>query len=326
VVIARGDNFPDALAASYLAGQDGSPILLTTPTSVPAETVEALAYGGATKVVLIGGTSAISNAVQTYLDNLHTYDFGSSAVTDTPNDETLTVTRLGGADRYATAAIVAEAPGLDQAGTAGIADGNTCDTDVTQAIVASGENFPDALAAGGFAYGGVGPDGCGSGPIPLLLTPKASLSPATAIALRDLGIEHVILMGGTGAVSDSVKTSLDSLNGLTVTRIAGATRQDTAVQLANLILGPDVIGAWNSGTFLVARPDTFPDALAAAPLSGSAFAPLYLADSTTSLGDDNVTAIVDYPQEYGIGLLIGGTGALSGTVLNETAVAIASQP
>jgi putative cell wall-binding protein len=326
VVIARGDNFPDALAASYLAGQNDVPILLTTPTSVPSETVEALAFGGVTDVVLVGGTAAISNAVQTYLTNFHTYAPGSSALTDDPTEETLTVTRIGGADRYATAAMVAEDPGLDQAGTIGIADGDTCDNDLTQAIVASGENFPDALAAGGLAYGGVGDDGCGGGSIPLLLTPKASLSPATALAIRDLGIQHVILMGGTGAVSDGVESALDSLAGVTVTRIAGDTRQDTAVQLATLILGPDTIGAWNSGTFLVARPDTFPDALAASALSGSAFAPLYLANSPTELGADNVTAIVDYPQDYGTGILIGGTSALSGAVFTQTAAAIASQP
>jgi hypothetical protein len=133
-------------------------------------------------------------------------------------------------------------------------------------------------------------------------------------------------MGGTGAVSQSVENSLNSLNGVTVTRVAGATRQDTAVKLASLILGPDSIGAWNSGIFLVARPDTFPDALAASALSGSEFAPLYLANSPTELGDGNVTGIVDYPQDYGHGILIGGTSALSGAVFNQTAVAIASQP
>ena len=325
VVIASGDNFPDALAASYLAGQDESPILLTTPSSVPTATLQALAYGGATKVVLVGGVNSISNAVQTTLDNTHTYDFPATA-TSQPNDATLDVSRIGGADRYATAALVAENPGLDKAGTIGIADGTTCSNDVKQAIVASGETFPDALSAGGLAYGGVSDDGCGGGPIPLLLTPSGSVSPAAAIAIRDLGVKHVILMGGTATVSQAVENGLDSINGVTVTRVAGATRQETAVKLASLILGPDAIGAWNSGVFLVARPDTFPDALAASALSGGLFAPLYLANSSTELGAANSTAIVDYPQDYGRGVLIGGTTSLSDGVGTQVATAIASQP
>jgi putative cell wall-binding protein len=321
VVIARGDNFPDALAASYLAGQNDAPILLTTPSSLPAETALVLKEHAVTDVILVGGPSAINTSVENAIKAAHTWDLGA----DTANDETFAVRRIGGADRYATAALVAEDPGADAAGTIGIADGDTCDNDVKQAIVASGENFPDALAAGGLAYGGVGPDGCGEGPIPLLLTPKDSLSPAAAIAIRDLGIEHVILVGGPAAVSDSVKSALDGLQGVSVNRFGGANRQETAVMLASFILGPDIVGAWNSGTFLVARPDTFPDALAASSLSGSGLAPLYLAASTTDLGAVAQNGILDYPQPFGHGILIGGTSALSAGVETQVAKTIASQ-
>src|ERR1700694_4175218 len=42
-ILASGSNFPDALAANYLAGQDGAPILLVGPSApVPAETLTAI--------------------------------------------------------------------------------------------------------------------------------------------------------------------------------------------------------------------------------------------------------------------------------------------
>ena len=109
--------------------------------------------------------------------------------------------------------------------------------------------------------------------------------------------------------------------------MAGPTRQDTAIALANAILGPDSIGKWNSGKFLVSRPDTFPDALVAASLSsGGNLAPMYLAASSTDFGQVNTQAITDYPHDYGIGALLGGTSSLSDAVLSAAATAIAVQP
>jgi len=72
VVLATGENFPDALAGNYLAGQLGSPILLTTPhtsdnrygaTVVP--TLAALLPGATKNVTILGGTNAVGADVQT---------------------------------------------------------------------------------------------------------------------------------------------------------------------------------------------------------------------------------------------------------------------
>jgi putative cell wall-binding protein len=324
VVIARGDNFPDALAAAYLAGQNGVPILLTRPNAVPPETFAALKATGATKVVLIGGTLAINKSVEDTLAATHTFQFG----TGDQQDGFLEVTRVGGADRYQTARLVAEAPGLGEGGTLGIRTTDGC-TAQKFAIVASGENFPDALAAGGLAYHGAHSTddaGCGSGPIPLLLTQKDGLTPATVQALSDLGIQHVLVIGGTGAIGQPTFNAIDSLPGINATRVAGDTRQLTAIQLAETVLGPATIGNWDSGKAIGVRPDTFPDALTASSLSGQVLAPIYLTESGTTLGDDVAQAIIDYPVPTYIAALIGGTDALSNDVLTDLATAIASQP
>ena len=339
VVVARGDNFPDALSASYLAGKNDVPILLTAPTSIPNETIAALKEMGADSIILIGGTVAISTGVEDAFKQLPVYDCATKQVKGT---QKITVARATGADRYGTARTVALLGGVNGAGTtdAGL-DGTACAGNLKRtAIVASGENFPDALSAGPLAYSGLLNAGgvCGSGPLPLLLTQTGGVPAATVNTILELGIEQVILMGGTAAVPTAVETAIDNLNGgaVNVVRIAGADRQGTAVELSKRVLGVAALGSYaiptnipaGAGTgFLVSRPDTFPDALAAAPLAGSTAAPLFLAASTTSLGATTLAGIVDYPAAplFVRGVLLGGTAALSSQVQTDVGNAIASQ-
>lgn len=112
VFIASGSTFPDALAGAARAGAVGSPVLLVSPTTVPAATLAALEDLNPTNIVILGGKGAVSEKVSEALA-----DHGA-------------VKRLSGPDRYGTAASVA---GLFPAGT-----------DV--AYVATGQSFPDALA------------------------------------------------------------------------------------------------------------------------------------------------------------------------------------
>ncbi len=59
VVVATGQNFPDALAASPLAGAYGSPVLLTRTASLPSEVALEIIRLGSTKAVIVGGTGAV---------------------------------------------------------------------------------------------------------------------------------------------------------------------------------------------------------------------------------------------------------------------------
>ena len=234
-LIARADNFPDALSGSYLAGQLDAPLLLSNTGSLPAATAEALADLGVENVILLGGTAAISPAVEDALDD--TYD----------------VERIGGPDRYATAALIARRPG----NVVGQLDGRPT------AFVASGANFPDALVAGGPAY---------DQQFPLLLTPPGDVAAPTAEALEALGITQVIVPGGSAAVSEQVTDDLQG-DGLEVIRVAGAERTQTAALLADFAL--ERLG-WTAMHANVARGDAFPDALAMGPHAGIERAPLLL--------------------------------------------------
>ncbi|MGH9180930.1 MAG: cell wall-binding repeat-containing protein, partial [Acidimicrobiales bacterium] len=203
-IIARSDAFPDALAASYLAGVNNTGILLVDPSSgtIPPPTVNALRNRGVDRVIIIGGTVAVPAVLATALDALP--NVNCLGVTEaTPND-TIAVTRIEGDTRYQTAQRVAEQPGLGVAGTADY-DGTAADPDGPAcaprktAVLATGENFPDAVVAGPVAYEGVPAftNPCGNnGGFPLILTTGNALHPDAAAALTNLGIQQVLIMGG----------------------------------------------------------------------------------------------------------------------------------
>ncbi len=114
-VLARADDFADALAGAPLATSVDGPLLLTSTDTLPAATAEELrrVLAHDAPVHLLGGPVAISQAVEDEL-------------TAAGHD----VVRHAGSDRYATAGRVAEQlPASDTV------------------VVASGTRFPDALAA-----------------------------------------------------------------------------------------------------------------------------------------------------------------------------------
>lgn len=162
-VVASGDDFPDALAAAYLAGRTVAPVYLTPAHGMPGPVMDVIVGMGAWHVDLIGGPGAVGQEVE---DALIARGFD--------------VRRVGGNDRFETAANVARAGGAPKSATA---------------LLASGRNFPDALAAGPIAYGAG---------LPQLLTEVDHVPAATWSAITDLGIRNVIVIGGVEAVSDGV--------------------------------------------------------------------------------------------------------------------------
>ena len=185
--LARGDGFADALAANFIAGHGPAPVLLTSSDSVPQPTMDALRSLGVTTIHLLGGTSSISSAEETSL-----------------RSSGFTVDRLAGTDRYATAAAIAGFQG--QAGVG-------LDVLLRTAVLSSGESFADALAVGGLVS---------AAHYPQLLASRDSLPAATSKAIKDLGIQHVIITGGTASLSGAVESAVQAL-GATTERLAGRT-------------------------------------------------------------------------------------------------------
>lgn len=245
VVVTTGANFPDGLSAASL----GHVVLTTSPTGLPTEITSTLGdlistdpcpsvasvglcYGGHKigTIFIIGGISAVSESVAAELAG-----FGS-------------VQRIAGQNRYSTALAVAEEVTLGTPRTA---------------IIATGLNFPDALAAGPLSI-------CAKAPI--LLNAGSTARADIAKFLSDKSIEKVYIVGGPAVIPQSVIASLPA-GVTTVKRLSGNGRAGTAVAIANEIASPIGCGRTPIGVTLV-NCNGFADALSAGPLASKALSPI----------------------------------------------------
>lgn len=285
-VLATGRAYPDALAASYAAGVVGGPVLLVGADDVPEATTQALTALAVESIVLIGGTAAISTEVE------------SALLADGYE-----VDRRHGRDRYETAAAVAGAYG--DGGPVGTVDGDRT------ALLASGEDFPDAVSAGPLAA---------AAHLPLLATPPDRPHHAVTSVLARLDIERIIIIGGPAAVSPDVGEFYTE-RGYEVERIAGRNRSETAVVVARNAL--ERFTGFSAEDILLVRGDDYPDALAASVYGAAIGAPILLTATPGVLS----AATGDYlsglcPQVRSIQAL-GGTGAVSVDTLDEAVHAAA---
>ena len=115
VYVASGEDFADAVTSGPIASLDGAPILLTRRNTLPAITRAGLAAIDPAEIVIIGGPAAVSTAVETELRTLA--------------DK---VTRIGGDNRYSTAARLT----VDR-----------LDTGIDTVFLAVGEQFHHAVVA-----------------------------------------------------------------------------------------------------------------------------------------------------------------------------------
>lgn len=177
-VLATSGDFPDALAGGPLAYKEDAPILLTRPDKIPYETKEEIKRLGAKKAFVLGSQNAISTAVEKELETMG-----------------VSVERIGGKNRFDTAALIAQR------------------LDSTEAVVAYGFNFPDVLSISAYAskHG-----------IPILLTRPDKLPAETETALSSITKTHVV--GSSAAVGEEVFNSLPN-----PLRYGGATRYDTGL-------------------------------------------------------------------------------------------------
>ena len=194
--------FADALASGALQGSTvtgGRPLLLTDTNQLSPSVLTELERLDVGTVHILGGVAAISQSVE---DALTGAGYIVNRFEGPTRLETATAI-AGGAYPDATTAIIARAfPGASG--------------DDTQA-------FADSTAAGAWAA---------SQGWPLLLTQTEVLSTSTREYLDSSNITTVNLVGGTAAISTDVETTLSGM-GITVNRVAGDSRFDTALAIAS---------------------------------------------------------------------------------------------
>lgn len=171
-VVASSREFADALTVGPLAGAHGLPVVLSPPADLDRDAADALVDLGVDRTLVVGGVEALSSAVEARLPG---------------------PTRVSGPDRYATSVAVAS---LTKARGATLAT----------VFVATGRDFPDALAAGPVAA-------AARGVVLLVDGQRAGAAEVSYAWLTDHAeeIERIVVFGGPAAVSEEV-----------VARLAGA--------------------------------------------------------------------------------------------------------
>lgn len=126
------------------------------------------------------------------------------------------------------------------------------------AILVNGEDFADGLSASPLAK---------KYDAPLLITPSQKIDNSIKSELQRLEVKNVIIVGGNGAVSNSVEDEIKSL-GISTTRISGKDRYDTSLEVAKEI-------GCSNGAF-IAVGDNYADALSASSIAGIKQMPILL--------------------------------------------------
>jgi putative cell wall-binding protein len=170
VLVANGERFPDAAVGGALAYRNGHLILLSPAPSAPVVSLDAVEVLPATCAILLGGPAALTSRVHGQV-GAELMDGGCG------------VDRIGGANRYETAALIADR----FTHTNGPA---------TQVVLVSGVDFADALVAAPLAGGNR----------VVLFTGPNRLAPSTAAWLRanPAATGGIVVIGGRGAIGGAV--------------------------------------------------------------------------------------------------------------------------
>jgi putative cell wall-binding protein len=187
--------------------------------------------------------------------------------------------RIYGANRFDTAVEISKA------------GWNSTDT----VFIARADDFPDALAGAPLAY---------KLNAPILLTERGKLVDITKKEIVRLHASKAIILGGNGAVGLEVETTLKEM-GLSVERIAGKSRYETAAKIAERL-------GTNPGKAVIAYGGNFPDALAIAPYAAQQGYPILLT-AKSSLPSETLSALNSIAET----IVVGGEGVISQGVFGQ---------
>lgn len=182
VILTRDDVLVDAMTAIPLSKKLDAPILMTPSGSLDSSVLTEIQSLKATNVYIIGGTGAVSSGIE-----------------DTLRGMGLTVNRLGGTDRYATAFQIAKLVGPSKT-----------------VYMAYGYGEPDAIAGSVFAA---------EQGYPVVLTGSSEMPSETQDYLANTGVTNIDILGGDGVVTPALESNLSK--SYSVTRMGGADRYET---------------------------------------------------------------------------------------------------
>ena len=231
-----------------------------------------------------GCSGPAQNAETTVEDNADVQveeevDVEEEPVEEAEGTPAINYVRLGGKDRYETMAQVVSV-GFDSS---------------EKAVIVTGENFPDALAASSLA---------GALKCPVVLTASNKLSEDAATELEKLGVKDAYIVGGESSVSAEVEEALADAS-ISVTRVSGSDRAKTSVEAAKATRDLDA----SSNTIVICTGDAFADSLSISPWCWHSASPILLARKGV-LSEDEVAFVEDDGAFTRI-VIVGGDVAVS---------------
>lgn len=298
IVVASGENFPDALVAGPLASLLNAPLILTGSSGLPEvarQNIQWVFDGAADAspdVFLIGGKNALADSVVAELEAIH------------PN---LDVMRLDGMNRVETALEVAVQFELSQSVP-------------NEVFVVNGNGFADALSASGPASD----RGVNFDLSPILLNDSVTtLNPSlrSYFEARTDRIARVHLIGGPAVLDSSLDSQIYDIfaaagKNLNLDHIVGMNRYETSANVAQVFYGPK-----NPRSVGVASGEKFPDALVGGQDSGKAFMTNQVQPFVLVQKDgipEPVRYFLEvYKDSIVSGVIYGGTASVSETVRQQ---------
>ena len=225
LVLVNSKEYPDSLTAAPLAKALKAPILLNDSNRLDTQVKNEIRRLGVKKVILVGGNNSLAIGLEKDLKIMN-----------------LELSRIAGKDRYDTSARLTK----QLVKLTGYSD---------RAIVASGENFPDALTASSIAA---------KDDLPVLLVKSTSIPYYIDEVMKDMRIKKTILVGGNKSIGKNIESELRAEY-----RIAGKNRYETA----NLVRG---YGYKKPKKIFLTTGESFADALVSSPLAAMENAPIQL--------------------------------------------------
>ena len=168
-ILVNGYKNIDALSVSSLATKEELPILLNGRNALNMSVKNRLKQMNVNKVYIIGGNNSISSDVEKELKRMQ-----------------ISVVRLSGTDRYETSANIAK----------------YAYKDFDEAIIASGENPVDALAASTLT---------GKKEAPILLTNRNKIPKSIKKIIEDMDIGKITIVGGESSITDNVMDDMEDM-------------------------------------------------------------------------------------------------------------------
>ena len=168
-ILVNGYKNIDALSVSSLATKEELPILLNGRNALNMSVKNRLKQMNVNKVYIIGGNNSISSDVEKELKGMQ-----------------ISVVRLSGTDRYETSANIAK----------------YAYKDFDEAIIASGENPVDALAASTLT---------GKKEAPILLTNRNKIPKSIKKIIEDMDIGKITIVGGESSITDNVMDDMEDM-------------------------------------------------------------------------------------------------------------------